>query len=130
VWTVDHPLEIAVLLLIPLLLGLLLARFAPRAARLFTEVVPGAARGFSVASGLAIGLFLGAAIAVTGCFHRFWESDAGRYLGLDSIWERGLDRPSNAWAWFLVLGILALQLWLVVRARRRQRTAARTDSPG
>jgi hypothetical protein len=108
---VDHPFEFGGLFLVPLLLGLLLARFAPRVAGALCAMLPGSARRFSVAAGLLMGLFCAALLAVFDYEGlQSWSVDAERYFGIPNAAPAG---PSVWWYVLLVAIPLlhAVVLW-------------------
>jgi len=129
---IDSSTEYALLLLLPFGFGLLLFRFAPRAARAAAAVIPGAAEPFSVAGGLLLGAFIAGLLAVLAACGPVWGWDpmwvmagggasTARNLGFEQIWDGVVPEPSLAWAYACVIGIPIAQALLLWRQHRRAR---------
>jgi hypothetical protein len=118
---IDEPLEATLLLAALLAIGAVLATRWPRLGRATAATIPGGAPGFSIASGLVIGVVAAAVITLVGLsFEAFDPKDFAKYFGLADVWTYRSTGEPRAWAAFALAAVVGAQVWLVRRDRRRR----------
>jgi hypothetical protein len=121
-WDWDTLLDYVVVLLLPLLLGLGIGRFAPKVATALSWAIPGGHPSFSVASGLIIGVFCAALLVVCGYFDGFLSTAIwARYLGMQDVWREPDLGLSQAWWYYPLFAAVVAQLAAVLITRRLAR---------